>query len=582
MKRTTILSHYKESEGKKSMKMFENMMTRIILSCLAFYGNHNRKRYISLSQHADVSSEKFLMKQIKKSKNTEYGKKYGFADIHNISDFQKNVPLSDYDDYKPYVDRMVEKGEQGLLTGNKVDYFSKTSGTIKVMKMIPTVKGSYKHYLRSCSVFIANLSTELKKKGHRKFNKGINLLESGEERTPSGIRTGYISGYGMGRANGFLKYITCVPDEVFGCTEPIDMKYVKTRYALQDPDLIFMMSVFMSGHADTMAYMLENYNMLVDDIEKGIINESIVIPEHIRSKLEKRLSPDPKRASELRKAYEGGNDAGIIPRIWPDMTLIAGIGGGEFAPFTQKMRHYAGPDIAFDHLIYGASEGMIGTALYVNDEDYLMLPDTGLMEFIPEDEPDATPLIFGQLEEGKRYELVLTNEAGLYRYKIKDVIKVTGFVGNAPLIHYAYRKEQIINIAGLHMTIEHAAETIKLLEESIHTEIRDYSLYADNNCDPGRIVLFIETEKTLPEETIKKLPAMFDEILAGVNVDYKHLQAESGDIAPAMVYVMKKGTYQNIREKKVKGKIAMNQIKSLRVIKNREQFDMMTAQAVNN
>lgn len=562
------------------MNILERIMSRLILKCMAVYGSHNRKRYISLSRKADVCSKKFLMKQLKRSRNTAYGKKYRFSDIHSAADFQKKVPLSTYDDYKPYVDRMVEKGEQGLLTGNKVDYFSKTSGTVNVMKMIPTVKGSYTHYLRGCSIIMANLRSELKKKGSRiRYGRGMNLIESGGERTPSGIRTGYISGYGMGRAIRFMKYITCLPAEVFGCTEPIDMKYVKARYALQDPDLTYMMSVFMSGHTDTMTYIIENREMLIEDIEKGVINSSVEMPVHIRSKSEKRLSPDSKRASELRSAFAGGNYAGIIPRIWPNMALIVGIGGGEFAPFTQKMRYYAGPDIAFDYLIYGASEGMIGAALYANDENYLMLPDSGFVEFIPEDDPDALPLLFGQLEKGKRYELVLTNEAGLYRYKIKDVVMVTGFIGNAPLIRYAYRKEQIINLAGLHMTMEHASETIRLIEKAIHTEIRDYSLYADNDCDPGRIVLFIETEDVLSEETIKKLPRLFDDILSDVNVDYKHLQAESGDIAPAMVYVMKKGTYQNIREKKARSGIAMNQIKSLRVIKNKEQFDMIIAHA---
>ncbi len=564
------------------MNAFEKMMAHLVLKCAIFYGRHNRNRYISLSKKADVCGEKFLMKQLRLSRNTEYGKKYGFADIHSISDYQKRVPLSTYDDYKPYIDRMVETGEQGLLTGNFVDYFSKTSGTIKVMKMIPTVKGSYTHYLRSCTIIFADLGDELKKKGGSiRYGRGMNLIESGGERTPSGIRTGYISGYSIGRANHFLKYITCLPDEVFEYTEPMDMRYIKARYALQDPDLTYMASVFMSGHTDTMAYIIENHDMLTNDIEKGVINKSVDIPEHIRSKLEKRLSPDPKRASELRNAFANGNDEGIIPRIWPYMTLIVGIGGGEFSPFMQKMRYYAGPDIAFDYLVYGASEGMIGTTLNAIEEDYLMLPDGGFFEFIPEDDPDAPPLLLWQLEKGKKYELVLTNEAGLYRYKIKDVVKVTGFLGNTPLIRYAYRKEQIINIAGLHMTMEHAAETIKLLEKSIHTQIRDYSLYADNDCDPGRIVLFIEPDNALSKETVKKLPALFDGILSEINVDYKHLQAESGDIAPAMVYVVKKGTYQNIRDKKNQGKIAMNQIKSLRVIKDKEQFDMMTAQAEN-
>ena len=104
-----------------------------------------------------------------------------------------------------------------------------------------------------------------------------------------------------------------------------------------------------------------------------------------------------------------------------------------------------------------------------------------------------------QLEAGKKYELIITNEAGLYRYCLKDVVAVTGFRGKSPLIRFAYRKEQVINLAGLHMTMEHTTETIRLLEKALHTNINDYSLYADNDHIPGRIVLFIETEDEISD-----------------------------------------------------------------------------------
>ena len=562
------------------MNFFGKAMNFLILNCLAAYGNHNRKRYISMSKKADFYNEKFLMKQLRCSKNTEYGKKYGFADIHSVSDFQNKVPLSTYDDYKPYVDRMVQTGEQGLLTGNKVDYFSKTSGTIKVMKMIPTVKGSYTHYIRSCSIILANLKTELKRKNRFiRYGRGMNLIESGGETTPSGIKTGYVSGYGMGRALAFAKYITCLPTEVLGCTEPIDMKYVKARYALQDGDLTYLMSVFMSALTDMIAYIIENHEILIDDIEKGVINSSVVMPKQIRSKLEKQLSPDPKRAEELRKVFSYGSNEGIIPKIWKNMALIIGIGAGEFAPFTQKMRYYAGKDIAFHYVIYAASEGMIATVINANEEDYMMLPDSGFFEFLPENDENAHPLLLNQLEAGKKYELIITNEAGLYRYCLKDVVAGKGLRGKPPLRRIAYRKEQVINLAGLHMTMEHTTETIRLLEKALHTNINDYSLYADNDHIPGRIVLFIETEDEISDESAEKLPQLFDSILAEVNVDYTHLQAECGDIAPSMVYVMKKGTYKEIREKKIQSGIAVNQIKSLRVIRSKEQFAEMVAKS---
>ena len=74
-------------------------------------------------------------------------------------------------------------------------------------------------------------------------------------------------------------------------------------------------------------------------------------------------------------------------------------------------------------------------------------------EFIPENAEDETKtLTIDQLEVGKRYEIVLTNLSGFYRYRIKDVVEVTGYYYESPMIRFAYRKSQLINISGEKMT----------------------------------------------------------------------------------------------------------------------------------
>ena len=85
----------------------------------------------------EMSRSAVLSSIISRNKDTEIGKKYNFSSIKTIEDYRNNVPLSDYEDYRSYIERMVEKGEENLLSPNKVTYYSPTSGTTSSSKLIP-------------------------------------------------------------------------------------------------------------------------------------------------------------------------------------------------------------------------------------------------------------------------------------------------------------------------------------------------------------------------------------------------------------------------------------------------------------
>ena len=554
--------------------MLERLENFIILHAMMAYGKISYKKYINKSKKANEINKKLLLKLIKKNRNTEFGKKYDFGSIKTITDYQKKVPYTTFSDYKDYVEKTVQTGKQNLITADKICYFANTSGTMGNKKRIPIVNKTFNAYLNCATIFIWNLKNEIKKR--RKgiiIGKGLNTIETESEVMPGGIRAGFISGYALSSAKMFIPAITCLPKEVLGAGEQVDMKYIKARYALEDRNLIYLMAVFMSTLTDLMKYIEDNHEMLINDIENGNINSSIKIPEDMKRRLERKLKPNKQRAEELRKIFSTISKEPLIPLIWPKMSLIVAISTGEFSPFETKMRKYCGESIPFSYEMYASSEALIATSLYPEDKNYMVLPDSGFYEFLPVD-GEEKPLLMHELEVGKLYEIVVTNLAGLYRYRIKDVIRVTGFKGNLPLIQFAYRKEQLINMVGVHLTIESMTSAIKNFEKTIGVNILDYSLYVDTDYVPNRVVLFIETEKDISNIKEINLSDLFDKSLSEVNEEYcRMLRIE--EASKSVVYTVKSGTYENYRMMKIKNGVPVNQIKTVRIIDKKEILDYL-------
>ena len=551
------------------MKIFQKAFRFVILNGAAIIGKYNFNYYKRISKKADKKSEKLLLKLIRKNSNTEFGKKYKFKDIKTIKDYQEKMPYTNYDDYREYVRRMTVEGKKDLLTNNKICCVCITSGTTGMMKEIPISRKSLKPFLKSGTIFAWQLREEMKKKKKGALNgKILNLSEPVSGTTPSGIKRGGVSSYFTSSLKIFLPISTCMPKEVLGHEKDIDMKYIKARYALQEADIICIDSVFMSSITDLMTYIEDNHEMLIKDIEEGQINSNIKIPADIRKRLERKLKPDLKRSKELKKIFVEETKKGLATKLWKRLSLIISICTGEFTPFQEKMREYCDNDVTFSYSMYAASEATIASSQYVENEDYLLLCDGGFYEFIPLDNEEEVKLM-NELEIGKLYEVVVTNFSGLYRYKIKDVVKVTGYQGKIPLIQFSHRKGQLLNLGSSHITMEHLVEIIKRFEQELKVHITDYSIYVDTDHSPARLVLFIETDRETMQSG-EEMTKNFDKILIETVKALEIIMIEHADIAQSVIYTVKKGTYEKYREMKLKKDIPVNQIKTVRLIKDKE------------
>ena len=541
----------------------------VIDSYLVRKGKKTLAEMEAYSHTPGKSNEELLLRILKENANTEYGKKYGFAEIRSAKEYREKVPFSNYDVYEPYIRRMVQNKETDLITAYPVIQYAETSGSVGAQKKIPVTTRSmevYEKYSFARTKALANQYYRKTYGTHVPYEKGLNMLETEttvmEDGTPRGSVTGSVSR----RFRKLFPYFLTSPDPILFPIGGMNMQYMKARFALEEPNLVFKLSAFMTNIVDMMNYVRSHWEMIVDDIEHGTLNEE-VCEERSRAAILPYIKAKPKRAAELRKIFEEGFDKPIIPRLWPKASWTCAIGTGGFATYTEKYKKFAGEDVAIDYFVYAASEGMFAACIEMNDPRILPLTDSCFFEFLPANAPaDATEtLTLDELEDGKEYEIIITNQCGFYRYRIEDVVRVVGFHNECPMITFAYRKSQMVNVAAEKTTEEHLNEAVKRFGKEVGCDFSDYALYLDTEGDVSRYVLVLEPDRPFPVDTDGSYGKLMHRIISEVNPEYG-IVTNDGSLGIPLVLIQQMQTHALWRELKLAKGASANQVKPVRVL----------------
>lgn len=521
------------------------------------------------SKDAVHISERLLFELLEENKDTEYGKKYHFSEIHSIEEFKKRVPLSDYDDYEPYIRRMVKSDEKNLLTVDAPKHYALSSGSVGVPKHIPVSQRELDKYSKYGPNMAFGVMDEYYENTTQKplpGGYGMNAIEVKMMETEHGVPKGAISATVLKPLKKMVPYFFTSPWSIICPEQDMDMKYLKLRFALPHTDLTFLDAAFMTGLVDLMDYLKENWWMICKDIYDGTINEKVKMPEQLRKELIEGLKPEHARAIQLKKEFKKGFDTPIIPRIWPRIAWVGAIGTGGFFTYTKKMRRYTGRNIPFHNLVYAASESLMATARHPGDTSYVLVPDGGFYEFIPvKSDDDSETLTIDQLEEGEDYEIILTNLSGFYRYRIKDVIRVTGFYNEAPMVQFLYRKNQVLSIAGEKTNEEAIRWSMEQFIKDSGLNINDYSVYADVDTEPGHYVFLMEPDAIVPKEKIAEYREIIEQKLMQANPSYGD-KIRTGVLGKTELVFLQQQTYQLYRDVMIMKGVSPNQLKPVRVI----------------
>ncbi|MCR5042278.1 MAG: GH3 auxin-responsive promoter family protein [Clostridia bacterium] len=555
-----------------------------------FLGDLVYKGFEHFSSDAAGTQEKLLKKILKKNANTEYGKKYGFADIKNADEYREKVPMVSFKDLAEYVDRTAH-GERNILTKSHIRCYISSSGTSGTPKVVPISKKS--QWNLQCMGFVAPeaLAAKYAKEHYgRHLHTGKGMLAwliIKNYYQPDGSLVSDFCSLPLVHLRWFVGLFNTTPRSIMFTDEyeTIDSSYLLLRYSLPYKDMSYIGSMIITITYALFNYLEDHWQELCDDIEKGVIGDTANLSPKVRSKLEKKLKPMPQRAAELRREFEKGFDPvdgePIASRIWPKLDWIYGMMGSTIHVYAEKLKRYIG-DIPIHSIGYGASEGYIAMPVEMNASDAVILPKSQFYEFLELDrEDDSHTLLLNEVEVGKSYELVFTNLSGFYRYTLGDVVKVTGFYNNSPRIEFLYRANVTLNLCDEKTTQAMVDIAVGIMSEETGIDVRYYSIYGDSSGDFAHYTLLVEAspDTVLSKELAERASEAFDTAMCKTNIEYK-LYRDIGSMDRAGVLFVENGAYELYRDERRKSGHNVNQMKPVQLINTPEKKDFFFSRIV--
>lgn len=379
--------------------------------------------------------QKVFKKLIQQASITAFGKDHGFEKIHSYEGFKKQVPIRDYEDLKPYVERVVA-GETNVLWPGKPTYFAKTSGTTSGVKYIPITKDSIPNHINGARNALLSYIHETGK-AHFVNGKMIFLQGSPEMTEKNGIKVGRLSGIAAHLVPAYLQ---------------------KNRLPSYQTNCI------------------EDWETKVD----AIVDETI----HQDMRLISGIPPWVQMYFDKLSEKANGKP---IKDIFKNFSLFV-YGGVNFEPYRAKIERSIGKKI--DSIeTYPASEGFIAYQNSQKDKGLLLLANAGIFyEFIPADEyhnENPTRSSLADVELDKNYAIILNTNAGLWGYSIGDTVK---FVSKNPYkIVVTGRIKHYISAFGEHVIGEEVEHAILSVAKERNLEITEFTVAPQVNPLEGEL-----------------------------------------------------------------------------------------------
>lgn len=446
--------------------------------------------------HPEDSQREVLQDLVTSAQYTEFGKKYNFSKLFSIKAFKKTVPIYEYDDIKPYIQRIMA-GEQNILWNTPITWFAKSSGTTsEKSKFIPVSDES----LQDCHYQAAKDVLTL----YYCYNPDSDLL------TGKGLVIG--GSHNIHQVNEEVQYGDL--SAVLLQNTPFWGSWIKT------PELSIA--------------LMDEWEEKIHKLAESTIKENVT-----------SISGVPTWTMVLFKRILETTGKKCIAEVWPSLELYIH-GGVSFKPYREQFNKLVGKKINYLEM-YNASEGFIAAQENPNDEGMLLFVDHGIfMEFMPIQEygkPAPETIGLQDVELGKNYALVISTNGGLWRYLLGDTIRFTSLkpykiVVSGRLKHY-------INAFGEELIIDNTDRAISIACEKCNAIVNDYTaapLYF-SELSNGAHEWLVEFEKE--PRNLDEFADELDKALQNLNSDYEAKRYKNIALRMPVLKVLKKGSFNN-------------------------------------
>ncbi len=452
---------------------------------------------------------------------TEIGRKYGFTSLFNIRKFKASVPIHEYDDLKPYIERLMQ-GEQNLLWNTPVNWFAKSSGTTSdKSKFIPITQES----LEDC---------------HFQGAKDVLTLYY-HQRNESDLLTG------KGLVIGGSHQISKINEEVnYGDLSavllqntPIWANWIRT------PELSIA--------------LMDEWEEKIEKLAQS------TIPEPVTS-----ISGVPTWTLVLIKRILEITGKKTLKEVWPELELYIH-GGVSFTPYREQFERLIGEGCTYLEM-YNASEGFFAAQDDPNEEGMLLFLNHGIFyEFMPVEEygkKDPATIGLDKVEIGKNYALVISTNGGLWRYLVGDTVQFTSLYPFR--IKVSGRLKQYINAFGEEVIADNSDKAIAMACEKTGLSVKDYTAapvyFGDQNKGAHEWLIEFEQRPASTDQFAYEL----DCALKTLNSDYEAKRYKDMALTIPQVHAVPEGLFHQWL--KSKGKLG-GQHKVPRLSNDRKYID---------
>jgi len=425
---------------------------------------------------------------------TEFGRKYHFHELFNVRSFKQAVPIHEYDDLKPYIERTM-KGEQNVIWNTPVFWFAKSSGTTsEKSKFIP-------------------ISEESLEDGHFKAAKDV--LTMYYQFNPE---SALLTGKGL----------------VIGGSHNINPMNTEAQYG--DLSAVLLQNTPFWGHwlrtPDLSIALMDEWENKIEKLAANTINENVT-----------SISGVPTWTLVLFKRILELTGKKTMKEVWPSLELYMH-GGVSFTPYKEQFSKLIGKDIHYLEM-YNASEGFFAAQERPGDDGMLLFTDHGIfMEFMPVSEygkNQPTTISLQDVELGKNYAPVISTNGGLWRYLLGDTIQFTSL---KPFrIRVSGRVKHYMNAFGEEVIVDNADKAIAMASHKTGAIVNDYTaapIYFSDNAN-GAHEWLIEFEKN--PDNLQLFIIELDNALKNCNSDYEAKRHKDIALRLPVVHVLPKGTF---------------------------------------
>jgi hypothetical protein len=447
-------------------------------------------RSIQKGMATAVEDQDAILKELLKiGRLTEFGKEHGFQAITSYDEYRQAVPVRDYEQFKPYINK-VKEGRHNILWRGKPIYFAKTSGTTSGIKYIPISKESISNHINGARNALLCYMAE---SGNSAFANGKMIFLSGspELERIAGIPTGRLSGIVNHHIPKYLR-ANQLPSYETNCIEDWEAKLDKI-------------------------------------VEETIEQEMTLIsgiPPWVQMYFDRLIEKSGKKISEL----------------FPKLQVLVH-GGVNFQPYKHKLFDSIGKEIDAIET-FPASEGFFAFQDSQKEEGLLLNTNSGIFfEFVPAAEifaENPTRLCLRDVQVGENYAMVISTNAGLWSYSIGDTVK---FVSTNPYrLVVSGRIKHFISAFGEHVIGEEVEQSLLKAAEEERVRITEFTVAPKIQQNDGRSYheWFVEFENK-PED-IERFSKRVDENLRKKNIYYDDLIA-GNILQPLKISVVKKNGF---------------------------------------